>query len=95
MLGMQWMSLLVQSVSGDMAITVRDRRDGASALSDLRLLLNQPPRKLGGSYFFFFLAISGPWGLGVSVVPSRSWWWVYIRDVRVGAECRVYMPNLP
>jgi hypothetical protein len=23
------------------------------ALSDLRLLLNQPPRKLGGSHFFF------------------------------------------
>ena len=33
---------------------VRERRDGALALSDLRLLLNQPPRKLGGRYFFFF-----------------------------------------
>jgi hypothetical protein len=33
--------------------TVRERRDGALALSDLRPLLNQPPRKLGGSYFFF------------------------------------------
>jgi hypothetical protein len=32
--------------------TVRERRDGALALSDLRLLLNQPPRKLGGSYFW-------------------------------------------
>jgi hypothetical protein len=27
------------------------RKDGALALADLRLLLNQPPRKLGGSYF--------------------------------------------
>jgi hypothetical protein len=33
---------------------VRDRRDGALALSDLRLLLNQPPRKLGGSYIYFY-----------------------------------------
>jgi hypothetical protein len=32
-------------------------RDGALALSDLRLLLNQPPRKLGGSYFFFYLML--------------------------------------
>jgi hypothetical protein len=38
-------------------LTVRERRDGALALSDLRLLLNQPPRKLGGSYFFFFLRV--------------------------------------
>jgi hypothetical protein len=30
---------------------VRERREGALALSDLRLLHNQPPRNLGGSYF--------------------------------------------
>jgi hypothetical protein len=34
--------------------SVRDRRDGALALSDLRLLLNQPPGKLGGSYIVIF-----------------------------------------
>jgi hypothetical protein len=34
-------------------LTVSGGRDGASALSDLRLLLNQPPRKLGGRHFFF------------------------------------------
>jgi hypothetical protein len=34
------------------SITVRERRDGALALLDLRPLLNQPPRKLGGCYFF-------------------------------------------
>jgi hypothetical protein len=35
--------------------TVRERRDGALlALSDLRPLLDQPPRKLGGSYFSIF-----------------------------------------
>jgi hypothetical protein len=34
---------------------VRERRDGALALLDLRLLLiKQPPGKLGGSYIFFF-----------------------------------------
>jgi hypothetical protein len=47
--------------------TVRERRDGALALSDLRLLLNQPPGKLGGSYFCFLTvqcrplhSVSGP-----------------------------------
>jgi hypothetical protein len=34
-------------------LSVRERRDGALALSDLRLLLNQPPGKPGGSFFFF------------------------------------------
>jgi hypothetical protein len=34
--------------------TVRERRDGALAVSDLRLLLNQPTRKLGASNFFLF-----------------------------------------
>jgi hypothetical protein len=31
------------------------------ALSDLRLLLNQPPGKLGGSYFFFFPVVVTAW----------------------------------
>jgi hypothetical protein len=30
------------------------------ALSDLRLLLNQPPRKLGGSYIYLFFRPSSP-----------------------------------
>jgi hypothetical protein len=38
---------------------VRERRDGALALSDLRPLLNQPPRKLGGGYFYCFLSQDG------------------------------------
>jgi hypothetical protein len=32
---------------------VRERRDGALALLDLRLLLNEQSGKLGGSYLFF------------------------------------------
>jgi hypothetical protein len=38
---------------------VRERRDGALALSDLRPLVNQPPRKLGGSCFFLFFLLDG------------------------------------
>jgi hypothetical protein len=48
-------------------------RDGASALSDLRLLLNQPPRKLGGSYFFFCYHGEGTGGRSLgSVGPPPS-----------------------
>jgi hypothetical protein len=35
---------------------VRERRDGAVALTDLHLLLNQPPRKLGCSVLCFWTA---------------------------------------
>jgi hypothetical protein len=47
--------LFVGGGGGGGPLTVRERRDGALALSDIRLLLNQPPRKLGGSYYFCFV----------------------------------------